>query len=63
MRKYKNKFKVKFNCHDQYSIIQFLTIHGGMLRADPKLKVDEYWCETNADKETLKQSILIKLID
>lgn len=56
-----NKFKVKIN--NLNNIHRIGELYGGYLEEDARLLEKEYWYYTNADKETIRQSVLLELIE
>lgn len=61
---YKNCFKIRVDYKNYKETLGVIReVYGGAIETDARLKPDEYWLHTNADKVTLKDSILIELIE
>lgn len=61
---YANRFKVRIEDTRFKEIVERIgSIYGGMFEADASLLSDEYWYYTNVNKETLKNSILVELVE
>lgn len=61
-KEYKNQFKVRL-VSERDALDKIGELYGGFIEFDSKLRGDEFWYFTDTDKETLKKSVLIEILD
>lgn len=64
MQRYANKYKIEaISRSHRTELNTLLELYGGKIELDARLWPGEYWYHTDAKKEVLKQSGLIKILD
>ncbi len=59
---YKNRFKIRTK-NSKKDLDNFGSLYDGIFKEDAYLRSDEYWFHTNIDEKTIRDSILVELVD
>lgn len=61
---YDNRFKIRVeDAEFNQTVDQLGILYGGIIEMDASLMSNEYWYYTNCDRETLANSILVKVVE